>query len=517
MSFSGTGAKKMPGLWLVMMLEGTGCLMLTDRPIQIIESGPHDPRPLELPEKQSVFEALLAELNVGLWHMDIGSGAIWANGKARELFGLAPEEQLDVEKLLSLVHPEDLKPLRQALRRAAQAGEPARMDLRIRCSGGGFRWITYCGRTCEKSPGDPARLFGIALDITDRKRLEEELQNRLHEITELKKQLERENLYLREEFRTLNEYSEIVGRSAAIQKVFKQIEQVAATDSHVLITGETGTGKELVARAIHAASRRKDRVMVKVNCATLPSTLIESELFGREKGAYTGALTGQLGRFELADGGTIFLDEIGELSLDLQVKLLRVLQEGEFERLGGPRTIRVNVRVIAATNQNLEEAARKGEFRKDLYYRLNVFPIEVPPLRERTGDIPLLVWEFIDQFSQRMGKCIKSIPQKTMDHLINYSWPGNIRELRNTIERAMILSPGDRLELQIPDEPGMAETPMLPFKEAEHHLILEALRKAGGHIKGPRGAAALLGLKPSTLYTKMHKLGIQPHRDAKPS
>jgi PAS domain S-box-containing protein len=457
--------------------------------------------------------------SVGLWEMEIGSGDIWANGKARELLGLEPDDTLEGEKLAGLVHPEDVEPLRQSIRRAAQAGEPARIDLRIRRPGGGFRWITWCGRGCEKLPGEPARMFGVVLDIAEHKRMEEELQQRLHEITELKKQLERENRYLYEEFRTLNEYSEIVGQSAAIQKVFHQIEQVAATDSHVLITGETGTGKELVTRAIHAASKRKDRIMVKVNCATLPSSLIESELFGREKGAYTGALTGQIGRFEMADGGTIFLDEIGELSVELQAKLLRVLQEGEFERLGGPRTLRVNVRVIAATNRNLADAVHKGEFRKDLFYRLSVFPIEVPPLRERADDIPLLVWEFIDQFSQRMGKCIKSIPQKTMERLIHYSWPGNIRELRNTIERAMILSSGDRLELQMPEDAGAVESPVRPYKEAEQHLILEALHQADGHIKGPQGAAALLGLKPSTLYTKMNKLGIQPfrHRDVQPS
>lgn len=457
--------------------------------------------------------------NVGLWDMDMGRGEIWATSKARELLGLAPAEELTHGKLISMIHPEDADKFQQSLQRSALSGDFSRADIRILLPDGSCHWITSCGRSYAKSPGEPFRMIGAVLDITERKRMEEELQKRLHEILELKKQLEWENTCLKEEFKSFNEYSEIVGQSAAIQKVFRQIEQVAATDSHVLITGETGTGKELVARAVHAASKRKERSMVKVNCATLPSTLIESELFGREKGAYTGALTGQIGRFEMADGGTIFLDEIGELSLELQVKLLRVLQEGEFERLGGPKTIRVNVRVIAATNRDLVEAVRRGEFRKDLFYRLSVFPIQVPPLRARLDDIPLLVWEFIDQFSQRMGKCIKSVPQKTMDRLKQYSWPGNIRELRNTIERAMILSPGERLELQMPEDSGALESPVLPFKEAEHRLILEALQQAGWHIKGPHGAAALLGLKPSTLYTKINKLGIplRRRRDAKPS
>lgn len=457
--------------------------------------------------------------NVGLWDMDVGSGEIWATSKARELFGLAPDIQLNYEKLINVIHPEDVDQLRQVIRRSADSGESARTDIRVMLPDGRLRWITSCGRSYAKLTGEPVRMMGVVLDITERKGMEEELQNRLHQITELKKQLEWENLYLKEEYKTLNGHSEIIGQSTEIQKVFWQIEQVASTDSHVLITGETGTGKELVAQAIHASSKRKDRIMVKVNCAALPSSLIESELFGREKGAYTGALTGQIGRFEMADGGTIFLDEIGELSVELQVKLLRVLQEGEFERLGGPKTIRVNVRVITATNRNLVDAVRKGEFRKDLFYRLSVFPIEVPPLRVRADDIPLLVWEFIDQFSQRMGKCIKSVPQKTMNLLKNYSWPGNIRELRNTIERAMILSPGDRLELQMPDDSGGVDSHVLPFKEAEQRLILDALQKAGWHIKGPQGAAALLGLKPSTLYTKMNKLGIQlrTRQDVKPS
>ena len=442
--------------------------------------------------------ALAAEsANASLWDMNVGSGEIWATPKTHELFGLATDGGLTLDRILGTVHPEDVEMVRQAFDRSIQSGEYARTDFRVMLPDSSIRWLTSRGRTHAKSPGEPVRVMGVALDITERKGLEEELQTRLHEITDLKKQLEQENLYLKEEFRSLNDQSELVGQSKPMQKVFQQIQQVASTDSHVLIMGETGTGKELVSRAIHAASKRKDRILVKVNCATLPSTLIESELFGREKGAYTGALTRQIGRFELADKGTIFLDEIGELSMDLQSKLLRVLQEQEFERLGGTKTIRVDVRVIAATNRNLVEAVQKGDFRKDLYYRLSVFPIEVPPLRAHAEDIPLLVWAFIDQLSQRMGKTIKSISPKTMNQLIRYPWPGNIRELRNTIERAMIISVGDRLEVQLPDDSRVCDSPTLNFREAEQQIIGDALQRANWRHQGAAGCSGHAG--PETL------------------
>ncbi|MCE5231250.1 sigma 54-interacting transcriptional regulator [bacterium] len=360
------------------------------------------------------------------------------------------------------------------------------------------------------------RMLGeVFVNALARKRSDEIHKQNFQEIKDLKDRLQVEAEYLRAEIVISQGHGEIIGRSQSIQQVLKQIEQVAPTDSHVLITGETGTGKELVARAIHAQSQRKDRLMVTVNCATLPASLIESELFGREKGAYTGAMTRQIGRFELADGGTIFLDEIGELSLELQSKLLRVLQQGEFERLGGPsKTIKVNVRIIAATNKNLAEAVRQGEYRKDLYYRLSVFPIEVPPLRERAEDIPLLTWAFIDEFSKNMGKKIESVSQKTMELLKGYSWPGNVRELRNIIERAMILSHGSRLEVQLPKTQEAESPVMLTLEEAERRHILNALQKSGWRVKGPQGAAALLHINPSTLGSRMDKLGI-PHRPQK--
>ncbi|HJV65783.1 MAG TPA: sigma 54-interacting transcriptional regulator [Geomonas sp.] len=301
---------------------------------------------------------------------------------------------------------------------------------------------------------------------------------------------------------------EIIGQSVAIAKTLALVEQVAPTNSTVLICGETGTGKELVAGAIHKLSARRNKPMVKVNCASLPSALVESELFGREKGAYTGALTRQAGRFELADGGTIFLDEIAEMSLELQAKLLRVLQEGQFERLGSTKTIEVDVRVIAATNRNLAEEVKKGRFREDLFYRLNVFQIVVPPLRERTGDIPLLVWAFVEELGKKMGKKITRISKQDMADLQAFPWPGNVRELRNVIEHAVIVSSGDRLQVRLPeDTPGQA-TRILTLEESEARHIREALRLTGWRIKGEGGAARLLGMNPSTLYSRMQKLGI---------
>jgi formate hydrogenlyase transcriptional activator len=358
------------------------------------------------------------------------------------------------------------------------------------------------------------RLLGeILVNALARRRMEEQLKTRLQEIENLRQQLEKENIYLRDEAKLQCFHEEIVGESNALKRVLAQAKKVAQTESTVLITGETGTGKELIARAIHCHSKRSNRVLVKVDCASLPSALIESELFGREKGAYTGALAKQIGRFELADGSTIFLDEIGELPLELQAKLLRVLQDGEFERLGSPKTIRVNVRVIAATNRNLEEAVKKGTFREDLYYRLKVFPIEVPPLREHREDIPLLVHSFLNEFSGEMGKEIHMVPESTMEMLKQYQWPGNVRELRNVIEQAVIISDGDVLQVNLPQRLSGSGTEMVTLEKAERQHIIRALEKTAWRIKGRIGAAELLGLKPSTLYAKMEKLGIPTNRE----
>ena len=306
-------------------------------------------------------------------------------------------------------------------------------------------------------------------------------------------------------------FEEIVGTSAAVQAVLKQAEVVAPTESTVLILGETGTGKELIARAIHNISSRSSRPFAKLNCAAIPSGLLESELFGHEKGAFTGAVAQRIGRFELAHGGTLFLDEVGDIPLELQPKLLRVLQEHEFERLGSTRTQRVDVRMLAATNRNLEQMVGDKQFREDLYFRVNVFPIRIPPLRERVGDIPLLVRHYMNKYAQRMNKRIETIPEEAMAALCRYSWPGNIRELQNLIERAVILTPGNILQIQInelqPSGP-IALTVAGTLEDVERQRILEALRETGAVIGGEKGAAARLGLKRTTLLSKMQRLGI---------
>jgi transcriptional regulator with GAF, ATPase, and Fis domain len=349
----------------------------------------------------------------------------------------------------------------------------------------------------------------VFVNALERKRMEEQLRENLLEIKGLKQQLERENIYLQEEVTVLADHGEIVGQSSAMKKILAQAEQVAPTDSTVLILGETGTGKELLARAIHRMSSRKDRPLITVNCSSLPPTLIESELFGRERGAYTGALTKMVGRFELADGSTLFLDEIGELPLELQSKLLRVLEDGSFERLGSTKTLHVNVRIIAATNRDIAQNVKEEKFRKDLYYRLNVFPIAIPPLRKRPEDIPLMVTAFVTKFQKNMGKEIKSISKKTMESLKSYSWPGNVRELKNVIEHAMILSKDTTLVVHLPDS-GLAErdaTQDLYGMERLH--VVSVLEKTGWRVSGKGGAAEALGLKRTTLEAKMKKLGIK--------
>jgi len=306
----------------------------------------------------------------------------------------------------------------------------------------------------------------------------------------------------------------IVGKSAAIRRVFDQVQQVAATDATVLLLGETGTGKELFATEIHQQSARRARAMVRVNCAAMPSTLVESELFGREKGAFTDAASTQIGRFELADRSSIFLDEIGDLPAEVQVKLLRVLEERQIERLGSPRSIRIDTRIIAATHRNLEERLEDGSFREDLYYRLNVFPIQVPPLRHRVDDIPLLVWRFVGELSERFGKQVEEISRDNMAALQAYSWPGNIRELRNSVERAMILAKTARLTIAVPRTAGVPSTQSTRLEDVEKAHIRSVLETVGWRIRGTNGAADRLGLRPTTLETRMAKLGI---RRPKPS
>ncbi len=349
----------------------------------------------------------------------------------------------------------------------------------------------------------------VIANALKRKQMERQLRSAYDEISALKERLEAENIYLKKEIQLDQTHDEILGHSEAIKSVLSQAAQVADTEATVLILGETGVGKELFARAIHKQSAHGGNMLLKVNCAALPASLIEAELFGREKGAYTGALTKQVGRFELADGSTIFLDEISELPTDLQAKLLRVLQEGEFERLGSGETIKVDVRVIAATNQGLAQAMSEGRFREDLYYRLNVFPITVPPLRDRRDDIPVLVWAFVQEFGEKMGKKIETIHKSTMEVLQAYDWPGNVRELRNLIERAMILSHDNILQIDVPSQTEGQPTSSLTLQAIEKHHIEAALKTTGWRISGKRGAAERLGLKPTTLRSRMDKLGIR--------
>jgi formate hydrogenlyase transcriptional activator len=375
-------------------------------------------------------------------------------------------------------------------------------------------------RTCPEEYIPRLRLLGqLFVNALERsmgekalRESEAELRKRLEEIERLKLQLETENVYLREEIKTGQGFQKIVGNSDAMQYVFFKVKQVSPTDATVLVLGETGTGKGLVAHAIHEMSARKDRPMLTVNCAALPANLIESELFGREKGAFTGAHARQVGRFEVANGGTIFLDEIGEMPLELQAKLLRVLQEGEFERLGSPRTIKVDVRVIASTSRDLKAEIRNNRFREDLFYRLNVFPVTIPPLRMRTADIPQLVNHFVAGYGRKIGRQIKSIPKITMKSLQEYSWPGNVRELEHVIERAVITSTGPALRLadQLEQEAAEArEEPLRELAAMEREHMLKVLEKTHWKIDGEGGAASLLGLKPSTLRFRLKKLGIK--------
>jgi formate hydrogenlyase transcriptional activator len=385
----------------------------------------------------------------------------------------------------------------QVVQTTLRTGETQVLEYELEVPAGA-RWFE--GRTAVI----PAPLQGrqcvvfVARDITDRKRAEE---------------LENQVLWLREELKSGQNVGELIGTSTAMQTVFKSIKMVAATDSTVLLQGETGTGKELIARAIHNLSRRQEAMMVKVNCGALPAGLIESELFGHERGAFTGATQQKKGRFELAHQGTLFLDEVGELPLDAQVKLLRVLQEQELERVGGARTIRVDVRVIAATNRDLNREVQEGRFRADLFYRLNIFPIHVPPLRERRQDIPLLATQFIQSFSQRIGRRVDRLNRKALDRLLAYDWPGNVRELANVLERAVILCDGEVLQAghigPLTFRNASADA-FHTLEEVERQHILKALEQTGGVLAGPLGAAQLLGLNRSTLWSRMRKLGIEP-------
>ncbi len=443
---------------------------------------------------QDLFdEAPIAYVNEGL-----DSKFIRANKTAMKSLGITPD-QVDgtYGKTFIPDTPNAQRRLKEAFDSIGKGIDTSGVVLELRRKDNGNPlWIKWWSRP------DPSGTYTrtMFLDITEQVLMEQE-----------KARLEAQNVYLQEEIKGTHNFEELIGGSTSLKKVLKNVERVAPTDSTVLITGETGTGKELIARAIHNLSPRKSRPLVKVNCAAIPAGLIESELFGHEKGAFTGALTKKMGRFEVADKGTIFLDEIGELPLDLQSKLLRVLQEGEFERVGGTQTFKVNVRVIAATNRDLEQLSKTGHYRPDLYYRLNVFPIHLPALREREGDIPLLVQYFVHKFAVNLGRKIDRIPERMMTALQRYPWPGNIRELEHVIERAVILSEGPELEpidwlSQPGSKAGSGKT--LTLEEIERQHIVDVLEQTNWRVSGDKGAAKILGLNPTTLEARMKKLGI---------
>lgn len=444
----------------------------------------------------------------GTWMLDAQGTRFWLGPKFADMFGLPPSEVLDVNDFLALVHADDRQRMREKIAHAMQSRDMETIEYRIVRPDGQIRWMHSRGRMCTRSHGSPLRLTGITSDVTSRKEEEIRLQQALDEVQRLRDRLELENVVLREQLRRDDGHDELVGESESILRMLAQAKKVAQTDSAVLILGETGTGKELLAQAIHDMSRRHGKPMIKVNCAALPASLIEGELFGREKGAYTGAMTRQAGRFEVADGSTIFLDEIGDLPLELQVKLLRVLQDGRFERLGSHTTLKADVRVIAATNHDLGAMVREGRFREDLFHRLNVFPIETPPLRSRVADIPLLVWTFLQEFNQKMGKSIDSIPKTVMERLQQYVWPGNVRELRNLVERAVIISEGSTLQIELPASGQGTKVQPATLEEIERKHIADVLERVHWRISGKGGAAEILGLVPTTLHSRLKKLGL---------
>ena len=464
----------------------------------------------ELTQSETRFRNLADNAPVMIWISGTDKLCTFLNQQYLDFTGSTIEQGL-ADGWVQAIHPDDAARCVDIYTTSFDSRKRFEMEFRLRRGDGEYRWVFSKGTPRFSSDGEFLGYIGSAIDITERKQSEVELTEAHEELHQLKNQLEAENVYLQAELQLDHAFGEIIGQSDAIKHVHFKIGQVAATDSTVLIMGETGTGKELVARAIHEASKRKDRPLIKVNCAALSATLIESELFGHEKGAFTGAGARKLGRFELANGGTIFLDEIGELPLELQVKLLRVIQEGEIERVGGTKTIKIDVRIIAATNRHLQQEVEKGTFREDLWYRLNVFPITAPPLRQRKEDIPLLVEHFAKMSSKKFGKTITSVAAGTMHTLQAHSWPGNVRELANVVERSVIHSQGNVLRMVDRFEQTLDENPaplIQTLEDCEREHIVRVLEHTSWRIEGPSGAAQLLGLKPSTLRARMAKLTI---------
>jgi PAS domain S-box-containing protein len=450
-------------------------------------------------EQEERYRDLFDEAPIGYVQEDLDSRFITANRAAIRMLGLEPHEVVGTVGM-SLVAdtPENQRRVHELFASIAQGSGRGDVVLELRRKDDGRPvWVKWYSK--PEANGKYTRT--VLVDITERVLAEQE-GARLHE----------QNLYLQEEIKGIHNFEEIIGQSPALTAVLENVRRVAATDATVLITGETGTGKELIARAVHSCSSRKARPLIKINCAALPAGLVESELFGHEKGAFTGAIAHRVGRFELAQGGTIFLDEVGELPADAQAKLLRVLQEREFERIGGSSPIRVDVRVLAATNRDLLKALREKTFRQDLYYRLSVFPVQLPPLRDRKEDIPALVLFLVSKFATRIGKRIDGVDKETMGRLLSYPWPGNVRELENVVERGVILANGHTLQIE-PDILARGQLIAEALSEGtmqgvERDHIVNVLRQTRGVIAGPRGAARILDLHPNTLRSRMKKLGI---------
>jgi PAS domain S-box-containing protein len=455
-----------------------------------------------LRESEQRYRDLYEEAPVGYLSVRVDGRIISVNRRAVQLAGYSREEMIGLPVLDLCADTASGKArAAEAFRRFLAGEELSGLELEMRRKDGSPLWISLWVKPVRGRDGQIKASRSVWVDITDRV-LAEAAGARLHE----------QNVYLQEEIRASHNFEEILGQSPALLAVLESVRRVAPTGATVLISGETGTGKELIARAIHSTSTRKDKPLITVNCAALPASLVESELFGHEKGSFTGAVARRLGRFELADGGTIFLDEVGELPAGAQAKLLRTLQEHEFERVGGSAPIKVDVRVIAATNRDLAKAVRETTFREDLYYRLDVFPIHIPPLRERAADIPLLVQFLVNKFAVRIGKRLDGVGRQTMQQLMQYPWPGNIRELENVLERAVILATGNKLEIEADTVATVRPTPDAAgprsLETVERSHILAVVQQANWVIDGPRGAARILGLHPNTLRNRMKKLGI---------
>lgn len=430
----------------------------------------------------------------------------------------ADEEDLQDWGWTAFIHPEDLTGMLAKWRACLDSGEVWQCEARVRRADGEYLWFLHRNVAQRDANGKIVMWYGSSIEIDDRKRAEQELQKAFDEIRVLRDQLHKENLALKEEIDQASMFEEIVGASDAIKRVLVLLSRVAPTDSTVLITGETGTGKELAARAIHKRSERARNAFVAVNCAAIPQSLIASELFGHEKGAFTGATQRRLGRFEVADRGTIFLDEVGDLPTETQIALLRVLQERELERIGGTHAVPVDVRVIAATNRDLQAAVEAGSFRRDLFYRLNVFPIRMPGLRERVEDIPLLVAYLAQRYAGKLGKKITGIDKKTLELFKAYHWPGNVRELQNVVERAVILCDASTIAVDeawlVPSSrtPAASGVALSSLADREKEMIENALTQSGGRVSGPTGAAARLGIPRSTLESRIKSLNINKYR-----